>query len=150
MYCSNCGGQINSELNFCNRCGTKVSKIDAEMQKSVADNLSSALGYIGGFGLFSFIFVVLILVKNGVPEKALILISLGYLAALFGICSLILQQIRRSSEKASAKANDFYSDPQINLIGAASTARLEEAKQTPISVTENTTRTLDEVLAEKR
>ena len=150
MYCSNCGSQIQAELNFCSRCGTKVSKIDSETQKSVADNLSSSLGYIGGFGLFGFIFVALILVKNGVGEKALILISLAYLGALFGICSLILQQIRRSAEKSTAKAVDLPNDFQINQIGAASTARLEEAMQAPISITENTTRTLDEVLVEKR
>jgi uncharacterized membrane protein YvbJ len=145
MFCSNCGSQIQTELNFCSRCGTKVSKIDSETQKSVADNLSSSLGYIGGFGLLSFIFLALILVKNGVPEKALILISLAYLAALFGICSLILQQIRRSAEKSTPKASNLSNDFQINQIGAASTARLEEAKQMPISITENTTRNFEKI-----
>ena len=111
----------------------------------MAGNLSGSLGFIGGFGLLSFIFVVLVLVKNSVGEKALIMISLAYLGALFGICSLILQQIRRSAEKSAPKANDLTNDLQINQIGAASTARLEEAKHAPISITENTTRNFEKI-----
>lgn len=145
MFCSNCGGQINSGLNFCNRCGTKVSKADTDLQKSVSENLASSLGYIGGSGLFSFIFVALVLVKFAVPEKALILVSLFYLGALFGICYLIVQQIKSSSEKAALKSIDLQSGLQINELAAAQTAQLEEAKQTPVSVTENTTRNLEKI-----
>ena len=146
MFCANCGSQIQPELNFCSRCGTKVSKTDAETQKSVADNLSASLGYIGGFGLFGFIFVALVLVKNGVHPTALTFISLFYLASLFGICLLILQQIRRSAEKTTAKMNNSPDDFHNNQIGAVHTARLEEARQTPIgSVTENTTRNFEKI-----
>lgn len=150
MFCANCGSQIQAELNFCSRCGTKVSKIDSEMQKSVADNLASSLGYIGGFGLTGFVFLVWILVTNSVKGPDLIFITFFYLAALFGVCFLILQQIKRSSEKSAAKTIDLQNDFQINQIGAVDTARLAEAKPAPISVTENTTRTLEEVLVEKR
>ena len=145
MYCSNCGSQINLELNYCSRCGTKVLKADSKAQSSVSENLASSLGYIGGFGLLGFIFVALALVKNGVPEKALMLVSFFYLAALFGVCFLIVQQIRNFSGKSSAVTTDFQSDIQINRIGAANTAQLEESKQTPISVTENTTRNFEKI-----
>ncbi|HEX8736436.1 MAG TPA: hypothetical protein VF721_13995, partial [Pyrinomonadaceae bacterium] len=71
MYCSNCGSRIIAELNYCSRCGAKVAKIEAETQKSVAENLSSSLAYIGGFGLIGFIFVVFVLVQNRVDNYAL-------------------------------------------------------------------------------
>lgn len=149
MYCSNCGSQIIPELNYCNRCGAKVAKIDAEMQKTVAQNLSSSLGYIGGFGLIGFIFVALVLVKKGIDSYALAAISFFYLSALFGICYLILQQTARLSEKSAARNFAFNHDFQSEQLGAANTAQLEEPKQTPISITENTTKTLDDVLLKR-
>lgn len=145
MYCSNCGALINSELNFCNRCGTKVFKDDANLQKSVSENLASSLGYIGGFGLLGFIFVILVLIKNGVKGPDLIFILIAYLGALFGICYLILQQIKSFSEKSAAKSFEFQSDFQNNQLAAAQTVQLEEAKQTPISITENTTRGFEKI-----
>ena len=147
MYCANCGSQIQSGLNYCSRCGTKVTKIDSEVQISLSENLSSSLGYIGGFGLIGYIFVALILVKNHVEPPVLIIISFFYLAALFGICFMILQQLRMLPGKLSAKNTDVQSSFQTGQLDAGATAQLEEPKQQPISVTEHTTRTLDKVEA---
>jgi hypothetical protein len=145
MFCANCGSQIKAELNYCNRCGTRVVKMDSDMQKPVADNLSSAIGYIGGSGLFCFIFIVLILVKNNVNPTVLVAISLAYLCALFGICSMILQHLKTLPGKSQAQNMDFQGNFQSRQLDAATTAQLEEPREMPISVTENTTRTLDKV-----
>lgn len=153
MYCSNCGSEIKPELNFCSRCGTKVAKIDApQMQQSLAENLSASLGYIGGFGLVGYIFVALILVKNAVPVNALVAISLFYLGALFGICYLILQQIGKSTGKLPAPIQNLYNNFQTEQLNPANTAQLGESTEQPAtaaSVTENTTKTLDEVLLKR-
>lgn len=149
MYCSNCGSQIKPELKYCSRCGTRVSKGAEDAQKSIAENLSAALGYIGGFGLVGYIFVALVLVKNNVPVNALIAISLFYLAAIFGICYFILQQTANFTEKSAARNSDFHHNFQTDQLGAANTAQLEEPIQTLLSVTENTTKTLDEVLLKR-
>ena len=150
MYCANCGSRIKQELNYCNRCGAKVSKIELETRQTVAENLSSSLGYIGGFGLFGFIFVALVLVKNGVPPTALVFISLFYLASLFGICFLILRQTSGFSKKTLPKGEDIQSGIHTGQLTSPSTARLEEYKEPITSVTENTTRTLDKVLVERK
>ncbi len=149
MYCAVCGTLINAELNFCNRCGTKVSKIDLEIQKTVTENLSSALGYIGGFGFFGFIFVTLILVKNGVPAVALTAISLFYLAALFGVCYLIIQRTSSLSGNPAPAKNDFQDNFQPEQLNSVNTAQLEAPRQPAMSVTESTTRTLEEVSLRK-
>jgi uncharacterized membrane protein YvbJ len=150
VYCSNCGSQIQPELNYCSRCGTRVSKADSETQKSAAENLSASLGYIGGFGLLGYIFVALILVKNSVPVNALVAISLFYLGALFGICYLILQQIAASSGKSSAPVPDFRNNFQTDRLNSADTAQLESPREPAnVSVTDNTTKTLDEVLLKR-
>ena len=146
MYCSTCGTLINAELNFCNRCGTKVSKADLEIQKTVTENLSSAVGYIGGFGFLGFIFVTLILVKNGVPAVALTAISLFYLAALFGVCYLIIQRISSLSGNPAPAINDLPDNLQPEQLGSVNTAQLESPRHPAMSVTDTTTRTLDKEL----
>ncbi len=146
MYCAVCGTLINAELNFCNRCGTKVSKIDLELQKTITENLSSAVGYIGGFGFLGFIFVTLILVKNGVPAVALTAISLFYLAALFGVCYLIIQRTSSLSGNPASAKNDFQDNFQSEELNSVNTAQLESPRQPAMSVTDTTTRTLDKEL----
>lgn len=152
MFCANCGSQIKTELNYCNRCGAKVSNPDAETQKSIAENLSSAVSYTGGFGFVGFIFVVLILVKNGMGDKALIPIAFFYLAALFGICFLIIHQIKNLAGKPSPKQVESYGNFQSTeqQLNPANTAQLESPREhVGASVTENTTRTFDEVLLKR-
>lgn len=151
MYCSKCGSQIQTELNFCSRCGAKVAKSDAETSKAEMDALSTAVAAIGVFGFVGYIFVALVLVKNGVPVNALVAISLFYLGALFGVCYLILQQINVYSRKSAAPIPDFRNNFQTDQLNAANTAQLESPREPAanFSVTDNTTKTLDEVLLKR-
>lgn len=150
MYCSNCGSQIKPELNYCSRCGAKVAKTDLEIPTSAVEGLSSMLGAIGVFGFVGYIFVALVLVKYGVPVNALVAISLFYLGALFGICHLILKQIAASSGKSAAPVSDFRNNFQADQLNSASTAQLESPREpADVSVTDNTTKTLDEVLLKR-
>ena len=144
MYCSGCGTEISSELNYCKRCGSRVPKSESA---SVAENLSKAISYIGGFGLLGFIVAVLMMVRRGVvPDTALVLISFFYLATLFGICFLILRQ---TAPFAGRKQNNLNRDLQAAeapaYLSPATTAQLPEPNDQPISVTEHTTRTLDKI-----
>ena len=172
MFCSNCGTAIKPELNYCNRCGTRIANAETgtDVRATVVENFSSAVGYVGGFGLIGFIFVVLVMIKNGVTERALIPISFFYLAALFGICFLLIQQVKSfSGMSADKKSSDFHPNSQFPSMTAitdqplppplspANTAQLGEARAEPASVaggvgsvTENTTKTLDEVLVNRR
>lgn len=153
MYCSGCGTRLQSDLNYCNRCGRRVAE-DSE-KSSIAESLSSSLGYVGGFGFFSFIFVVIALVKNGVVGSQLVAIAFFYLAALFAICFLILRQTelfskgpRGSRRNAELPAEG---DPQQYAAPTPTTSRLKELGQPGVgSVIDETTRTLDEVRVERR
>ncbi len=145
MFCSNCGNQINAGLNYCNRCGTQISKDDSESQKSITKNFSEALIYISVFGFIGFVFVVLFLVKNAVPENALIFVSLFYLATLFGICFLVVKHIKSLSGKTAAEKNDVQEYLPPNRISAKNTVQLEEHFEPAISVTEETTRNFEKV-----
>jgi membrane-bound ClpP family serine protease len=148
MYCSGCGTQLESELNYCNRCGNRVPKGEA---MSVAENLSQSVSYVGGFGLLGFIFVTLVLLKKGVPMEAFVPISFFYLTALVVICWLI---IRHSSQLTKLRIDARRSGENISephYLSPRTTAQLSEPADTSIgSVTEHTTRALDAVPVERK
>jgi hypothetical protein len=99
-----------------------------------------------GVGFVAFIFVLLVLVRNGVGGDALFGITLVYFAALVGICTMLFWQARalaKDKQAAVAPPDQLYAKP-------ATTAQLPEPTQGPASVTENTTRTLDEVTVGQR
>lgn len=148
MYCSGCGTQLESELNYCNRCGNRVPKSEA---MSVAENLSQSVSYVGGFGLLGFIFVALVLLKREVPMEAFVPISFFYLTALVVICWLI---IRHSSQLTNLRIDARRSAENIsapNYLSPRTTAQLSEPADAGIgSVTEHTTKTLDEVFEERK
>jgi uncharacterized membrane protein YvbJ len=150
MYCSACGSQIQNELNYCNRCGAKVSGGDPALQKSVAGLLTSVMGAIGSIGLVAFIFVVYLVVRSGGDVKVLIPISFFYLATIFGICFLLLRQVADLTGRSRPNAINQTDTAAPSYLKPATTAQLEESHQPGISVTENTTRTLDEVLIERK
>src|SRR5688500_538006 len=89
MFCSGCGVELEQGLNYCKRCGNRVG---GDERSAVAQNLSSALGYIGGFGLLGLMLGAFMLSKAGMPSEVIGIISIVYLATLFGICFLILRQ----------------------------------------------------------
>ena len=151
MYCSGCGTQITAGLNYCSRCGTRVATGD-EQTASIAEGLSSSLGYVGSAGFVGYIFVVLVLVKNGISGNQIIPITFFYFAALFAICFLILRQTELFSKriKRAERPETPGSEPPAYL-RPVSTAQLEESRDAGIgSVTEHTTRTLDEVAVERK
>lgn len=145
MFCSKCGNQLSAQLNYCNRCGTPVNKLDSETRVGVSGKLSESLVYIAVFGFVGFIFMILILIKNQVPEKALIMLSLFYLATLFGICALILQHVKTAFGKSEPEKNDAQDFVPLVQLPAKNTNQLDEYHEPAISVTEETTRNFDKV-----
>lgn len=150
MFCSNCGNQLGAGLNYCNRCGKALSKIDSEARIAVSGNVSEALAYVGGGGFACFIFIVLILVKNQVPEKTLITISFFYLATLFGICYLILQHVKSTFGKSIPEKHDLSDTVPAVQLPAKNTNQLNEYQEPAISVTEETTRNFEKIPLKNR
>jgi hypothetical protein len=141
MFCSGCGSENQAGLNYCNRCGKRLDNSDPT-GKSLAANLTTALGYIGSAGFIGFIFLVVVLTKREVDLAKLVPIAFFYFAALFGICYLILHQgggfSRSTRMETPASTDPGYLPP-------ANTAQLPEARDMGVgSVTEHTTRTLEE------
>lgn len=150
MYCSKCGSLVNNKLNYCNSCGARLAKADDEdSPKSILDNLLTTVCFVALGGLGILIGLTAVLLKNGVIHQAVIVIAFFYLAALFGICYMLLSQLPKLID-ARLNRRIYESDivPPVQLT-APNTAQLEEPRQQPISVTDNTTKTLDEVLLKR-
>lgn len=141
MFCSGCGTEIQTGLNYCNRCGSRVGSTEP-----VAEILSQSVAYVGGFGLIAYIFVVLVMVRASVDMRALVMISLFYLSALFGICFLLIRQAGTFSKRKPPERQEDASVQQQAYLRPITTAQLDEPRDMGIdSVTDHTTRTLEEV-----
>src|SRR5688572_5148769 len=139
MYCSGCGTELEAGLNYCKRCGKRVA---GEERSAVAEGLSSALGYIGGFGLLGFIAVIFLMLRSPIiAPGTIMLVSFLYLATLLAICFLILRQTAPFTlgRPRSVPNGDSGSGAPAYL-APPETARLNETTQGPLTVTEQTTR----------
>jgi ABC-type transport system involved in multi-copper enzyme maturation permease subunit len=144
MYCSTCGTLINTELNYCNRCGARVDKLAVVEKPSKALGLlSAATGFVGIGGLALTVGLIAILLSFAVKSEVVVMLTLAFLVTVFGISFLMLRQISQMSNISSPKKEKVFEIPQLNK---PSTAQLEEPRQPARSVTENTTRTLEKEL----
>ncbi|HVF29485.1 MAG TPA: hypothetical protein VNA22_00885 [Pyrinomonadaceae bacterium] len=136
-------------MNYCNRCGRRVADVSAA-GKPHRTNPLVIVGNTAGVGFVAYIFVLLVLIKNGGMQNLFVPITFFYFAALFGICFLVLQysSAELKPEGSAPPAEDM---PPQTYLKPVITAQLEEARDVGIgSVTDATTRTLDEVRIERR
>jgi uncharacterized membrane-anchored protein len=143
MYCSTCGGLINTELNYCNRCGARVDKLATVENSSATGYLSMATGFVGLGGLGLTVGLIAILLKNAVVIEAVVMLAIAFLATVFGMTFMMIRQISQMSNVALPAKERAIENPQLNQ---PRTAQLEEPRQPARSVTENTTRTLEKEL----
>lgn len=150
MYCSGCGTQIQNGLVYCSRCGRRVAEDAASA--SWAANPLTLTACIAGVGFFMFMLVIRTLTRSQLPPNLFVPISFFYFAALFGICFMVLRfGFRSSKEPRPEKAFDTGELARPAYLSPVTTAQLEEARSFGIgSVTDSTTRTLDEVTIERK
>ena len=107
---------------------------------------------IAGVGFFMFMLVIRTLTRSELPPGLFVPISFFYFASLFGICFMVL---RFGSKTLKApKAEKVFDTGELAppvYLSPVTTAQLEEARSFGIgSVTDRTTRTLDEVTIERK
>ena len=153
MYCSKCGSGINNKLNYCNICGCKLTN-DAndstDSNKPILISLIISLGLVSIIGLGSTIGLIAMLLGKGVRDEMVVMLVGAYLLTLFGIVFMIGRQLSKLIDSKLVK-NTQVPDIvfQAQLTAPTTTAQLEELKKQPFSVTDTTTRTLDEVFVKR-
>jgi hypothetical protein len=144
MFCAGCGTQIQPGLNYCSRCGRRVAE---DAKAGVGHNPRLIAAYTTGVGFVSYIIVVRLLSKGGLPPDIFLPITFFYFAALFGICFLILRQPQAAAR--NDKASELPVSKEQPQFRPVITAQLNEGFHEPASVTDHTTRTLDKMPARK-
>jgi hypothetical protein len=148
MFCSNCGNQLREGLKYCNRCGVRstgeLEKIGAAMESNkLAQTLSIATGWIGFGGLVALAIMIgnLLRLENISPRAVFLVVIFG--AIVFGLVFLLLRQISALSNKIPFQVLPGSQTVQEAFPSKSETVRLEAPREPVLSVTENTTRTLE-------
>ncbi len=151
MYCSTCGSSINDTLKYCKNCGVKLVKGDEkeDTPESILDNLLTALCFVAIFGFAFLVGLVAILLDKIIAHQIVVLIVVIYLIALFGICYMLLSQVPKLIDAKLNKKSEQDETIQPVQLYAKNTAQLEEQRESVMSITENTTRTLEKVAMER-
>jgi preprotein translocase subunit SecG len=147
MYCATCGSLINEELNYCNRCGNRVAKDELTKHNGAAISalkiLSVSTGWVGVVGLGGLIGLIGILLSNHAVPELIVILSILFLATTFGICFLMTRQISRLVEAANPSKQNSKQKFAPEQLNSFAVSQIESPRETFVSVTENTTRTLD-------
>jgi hypothetical protein len=152
MYCSNCGNSVDEKLKYCNSCGERLSKQESK-NSTPGEMLDSILETVLWTSLSAFgilIGLVAVLLRSDVAPQLVVIIAFAYLATVFGICFTLLRQIPKlvDAKLNAPKHEEAYAPPA--QLHSKTTAQLEEQRQPIESVTAQTTRSLDEVLVERK
>ena len=155
MYCSTCGHQVADHLNYCNSCGARIEKNPLVVSNASSPYLAKALAVTVLMGFAGFIAVLKIVLDSRLDVPGMVFICLGYLTALTLIAAMIIGHMWKTSgdirihSKKHAASEDEYHPPRS--FRGPNTNQLPEPMNGPIgSVTDSTTRTLDDVYVEAR
>lgn len=165
MFCQSCGTEIQPGLNYCNRCGAQVVSLAAQGEHAAAPapaDLTSPVRWLAATICLTMIlgFVILFtgigyLAGRGVPVDPLVIISgLGLTGIFVTELSLIRMLSRLLFEaRGQGRLPAAAKKSKPNGLRAAAAQQLA---QTPVttgsmhSVTDHTTRTLEQAYRERR
>src|SRR6478672_13452010 len=154
MYCSTCGNQIADHLNYCNSCGARIEKNPLVISNSSSSQLSRPLAMTVMMGFLGFIAVLKIVLDNPrLDMPATVMILVAYLVTLFLISAMMVGHMWKTAGNIRVHAKDPKEPDQyvrpVSFRGT-NTNQLDEPKQPIGSITDSTTRTLDEVYVESK
>src|SRR5829696_7402829 len=92
MYCPTCGNSVKDGLKFCNGCGNRLTKDDDGPAKML-DDILETLFWTAILGLGILVGLVAVMLNRDMSKEAVSLISVAYLATLFGICFTLARQV---------------------------------------------------------
>lgn len=151
MYCSKCGNSVNKKLKFCNNCGAKLkNELDEDSSISPLNSLIGGLIAVSIAGLAILVGLLAVLLDKGVSHPLMLIFAGVYLFVLYSITSKFWSLISKMINTETGETEQITETAQPFQISAPDTAQLEAPKQPPASVTDNTTRTLEEIYVERK
>ena len=148
MFCPNCGETVNKKLKYCKSCGERLSKA-SEIDKDgtpgkMLDNILTTIFLVVMFGLGILVGLIAVLLANNLDPRFVSFIAVAYLGAVFGICFMLLKQVPKLVDarlKANMMDEEFRERARLTPM---SVGQLDEYREPVMSVTDRTTKTLDE------
>ena len=139
-----------SNLNYCKNCGSRNEKNALVVGNSSSKIMGVAATFVAIVGLVGFVEMLKLLLNSRLETPALIAVLVVYLIAVFAMFAVLVGHVWKKSGDIRIKTNeqaDEYAPPEFRRV---TTAQLVEPRDMPASVTEHTTRTLDEVVLNRK
>ncbi|HXM33995.1 MAG TPA: zinc ribbon domain-containing protein [Pyrinomonadaceae bacterium] len=154
MYCSACASPITAGLKFCNRCGANLKKDEEVAGGSFAGGLITAVVMVALFGM-GIMFGGAIALKNGGGfDRDLIAIFMTFCFLIIGTAEIFLLRQLSRVLGASSRSQHLENIPPLFQPAQSAPPRelhaLRDMAEPIPSVTENTTRTLENSVREIR
>jgi hypothetical protein len=154
MYCATCGTQVASGLSFCNRCGTGVNTgrdgTTGKGESGPAGSLITGVVLVAIFGLGIMFSGSIALRKGGDLDQDVVFMFMTFCFAIVGVVELfLLRQLSRvlaSGTKQNLieqQPQPLFQPAQVPASGVRA-AQLHSVAESMPSVTEHTTRTLEQ------
>jgi hypothetical protein len=154
MYCSACASPVTAGLKFCNRCGASLIRDRGQNDGNLGGGIIAAVVMVALFGLGIMFGGAIALKKGGDMPNDIVGLFMLFSLAIIGLTEIfLLRQLARvqgtnqrsqASESTPPLFQPAQSVPPRDLYAVRDTAE-------PIpSVTENTTRTLENSIREIR
>ena len=153
MFCSNCGKTVPDNLNYCSGCGAPTDNIP-----TAPDARSGRLFIVCGtfivlIGLIAFYPIMRTLIESPIETAAKVLIILSYLSTvllMFGVTmAMAWKQVNAPNPHRRTRGEkDEYRAPAS--FRNVNTSQLPSGDPGLGSVIDSTTRTLNEVLIERK
>jgi predicted nucleic acid-binding Zn ribbon protein len=154
MYCATCGTPVATGLSFCNRCGNNLNKErEGKKSKGVTGNLISAVVLVGLFGLGVIVGGAIALKQGAGFSDDLVGMFMVLSFSIIGFVevflarqlSRVLDAGRRQDVLQPGMPQPLFQPAQVSVNEVRAAAQLRSVPEPVVSVTENTTRTLDQM-----
>jgi hypothetical protein len=132
-------------LNYCKNCGARNERNAPVAGNSSARPMAFVAMMIGMIGLFGFYWILRELLRSPLDPMVVVILMIVYTVAVLAMFSIPIGVWRRTADiriKGSDRPDAYHPTASFR---AVNTAQLEEPREMPASVTEHTTRTLDQV-----
>jgi len=148
MYCSHCGSQTADNLNFCKNCGKRNEHrmISPGGDRSSRRMLLAAVA-LGAVGISGFFPIMREMLRNGVDATVMVVLLIAYLVTVLLMFAIFVGHIWKNTGEPQIKGNGQETPYRDQYFRGVNTAQLPDM---PASVTEHTTRTLDEIPVRER
>jgi uncharacterized protein YneF (UPF0154 family) len=147
MYCSSCAKEVVAGLSFCNHCGHRLVDNDKSSEVKPGLLVSAMVGlFILGLVAIAILIGVLKVIAGFNPSIVLAFTIFSFVLLLMIEGLLVSMLFRRKKEKNEVSDTNLLNEQSVKEMYAAPTRGLSESTFQPVSsVTEHTTRTLEQV-----